>query len=568
MNQIKQHTAQWRAIKKLNLGANDIASLLGVGFNDPSRVIESKIHGTEEGHSPETQKLLDMGNRYEPIVKSLYEQRHGVTITATGLKRYREPWTFITASPDGYCKEHNCLMEFKVRKQLSDKVPMKYWVQMQVQMAVWDIDSCMYCENVIDEVTSDDGTDDGTNDGIRAGYQALPGDPVRYWKLVDYREQMVHRNHQWWESVFDQICSCWNLIEQGRSSGGSGGGSSGGGISTRGRKRKAGEMEDSEAANRAVKRRAYLHDMEKLVQPYMLSNYVRNDPLLDWLNLYGPPDRKDKEVNIFLTLLKNKKHEFSSLVRQYIEQQMGAQLTIYDAAPLPAPLSLVTSVGIELPTVNVTYESVERTKEAIAQKVPIIFNPCFSVNLPDYPYPIGGHADMIVLNKYIGDILGIFVVPDNEDAYTVVSFKYATINLRADQTHLLNNQKQRVYKSQLWLLNRALGELQGWVPDKAYIIGRKYDYVKRGITYRINHAFKSIGTVDFSAGGTDSEYHDSCMDALRWLVSVRSPEAAEWKVENNEQLREELYPNMKNRMLSAGSLGETTADKSLQPGQV
>jgi hypothetical protein len=545
-------------IKQYNLGANDIASLLGVGFSDPSKIIKNKIDGSKEEHDTTTQELLDRGNRFEPVVRNLFQERHGINIQETGLKRHLE-YKFITASPDGYFQNKQGLFgigqfltEFKVRTELSQKIPMKYWVQMQVQMAVWNMPHCVYCENVIAETETPPEQQAPIPIPAPSPAQTPTSIPAQtptptqtltwnkktyYWQLKEYREQVVPRDEAWWESVLPKICGYWNLVESGREQGS---------VSARSRKRKVEQMDQS-AGEEVRKRRKFLEQQEQIIQPYMLSNYFRSDPLLDWLNLHGPPDRRDTEVNFFLTMIRNKNREFNHLVTNYITNRFPQ--SVYNVCPEPFKIASDQASYVELHKLGFTFEAVEQTNAAMERKVPIIFNPCFNVSLPSYPYPFGGRADMIVLNRYIGDLLDIVEVPEGpEDVYTIVNFKYATINLRADKIHLLNNPKQKVYKANLWLLNSALGVQQGYVSAQCYIIGRKYDFTKRGITYRINNAFQGVGTVDFEEGGIDESYDIECRKALEWLQLIRTPEAKCWNPfsPQDECSDGNMFPNMKN----------------------
>lgn len=536
MNKIKQGSHQWERIKRYNFGANDIASLLGVGFNECSKVITDKIDGIQDQPDASTQLLMDRGIRYEPVVRTLFKQRHGVHVDETGLK-FHPTMKYVTASPDGYCKGPlfdigPFLTEFKVKTELSEKIPMKYWVQMQVQMEVWNMPHCVYCENVIVESPI-----------AAPGFSDLTWkDQKYYWQLKEYKETVVARDKEWWASVAPKIDHYWQLVEAGRSR-----------PVTRSssRKRSATQANLDDNVVEVQKRRKF--QLQEHTQPYMLSNYFRDDPLLDWLNIYGPMDRKDKQVNVFLTMIRNKNRQFNQLVTDFITNKYTG--SVCNICPEPFKMGLEgDGEDVELHKLGFTFENVEKTKAAMERKVPIIINPCFSASLPSYSMPFGGRADMIVLNRYLLAFAPYLIQADqaveqeDADKYSIVAVKYATINLRADKIHLLNNPKQKVYKAQLWLLNCALGVQQQYVPERGYFIGRKYDYTKRGVTYRITNAFQAIGTVDFTE--IDGEYNTECRKALEWLEQVRQPIATTWDPfhpEEGSMVPEgALFPNMKN----------------------
>jgi hypothetical protein len=333
MNRIQQHTLQWHTIKQFNLGANDIASLLGVGFSDAVKIVDHKIHGTQDEHDQVTQQLLDRGNRYETVVRDQFQQRHSIKVQETGLKRHSKH-NYITASPDGYfdrfkTQKGDFLLELKVRRELSQKIPMKYWVQMQVQMEVWNIPYCVYCENVVVESPHE----------TKHTHSLQWEGQTYHWQLKEFREQLVARDMTWWKSVFPKISRYWRLVEDGRGRG------QVQTRSTQSRKRTV-EVAGIETGEKELKkRRAFSNDRESIIQPYMLGNYFRDDPLLDWLNLYGPPDRRDTEVNFFLTMIRNKNREFNTLVTNYIIDQFSG--STYNVCPEPFPVDKAQAQYVE-----------------------------------------------------------------------------------------------------------------------------------------------------------------------------------------------------------------------------
>jgi hypothetical protein len=555
MNKIKQHTKRWLKIKSTTIGSGDIASLCQVGFSEPSEIILHKIHGTTDVHDPTTQVLLDHGTRYEPIVRALCSARNNITIIETGLK-YHKSHKFITSSPDGYCAGSKAdlnaglktgqpfLTEFKVRKEISEKIPMKYWIQMQVQMEVWDVSRCLYCENVIkeypDRFTYEKATinqPDHLHGIIDTSNSKLVTDesvPYRYWSFQGYREQVVERDQMWWNSVIDKICGYWALIEQGRSK-----------KNTRASIKRTAHIADLTPEQEVEKRIKYMDNKIELIQPYQLGNYFRDDPLLDWLELYGPVDKKDDSVNPFMTMMRIKNKDFHQCMVSYIEHQFPD--STYNVSPFDALPQRSRDIGLELHKPQITFENLEKTKLAMSKGIPIIFNPCFSVKLESYKYAIGGRADMIVRNDCLGNVLGCdianFELDDVMDKYSIVNFRYATINLRADKCHLLNNSKQKVYKAHMWLLNAALGVQQQCVQERGFILGRKYDFTKRGIKYKINNALEGFGVISFT--DIDETYEQECGQALDWLHDVRTLDAATWNPFQPED-KAEMYPNMKN----------------------
>lgn len=518
MNSIKTGSDQWYSIKRRNFGGNDCASLLGHGFQEPSQVIKHKILGIEDdlSHVARVQK----GLRYEDVVRQRFAQRHGISIRETGLRFHRK-YKWLTASPDGYSPELKALTEFKVREDISvGGIPYKYWIQMQIQMEVWDVNTCYYCENKVREYQS--------LDEYLADYKAGESDILDvsgtkyYWRLLEFREEIIARDSNWFKSVLPTLERSWKLVIAGRST-----------------KKRKNNSDDSDESEEIQKRLKYLDEHQDMLYPYMLTNFIHNDPLLDWLNIYGPEDKKDHDGPSILGFMSRKNREFALHVRQYIKTHL-TDIDYVDLDECELPDEIIDNT--EKPSFS--YEKAEATQSAMDNNVPIIFGAYIKAET-DYGQ-LGGRVDMLIrsdtgilnihsLNKDFNDGEEDSSIDGEENGessstettgwYRVVSFRYATINLTSDGTHLLNNSKQKNYKIQAWFLNYILGQKSA----KSYVIGRRYKS-----THEVsNSSFDTIGTIDFA--DIDKDYNVKGIDALKWLRSIP------------EQIDETtLMPNMKN----------------------
>ena len=451
MNRIKQHSALWRTLKAHYLGANDCASILGYGFQTIDDVINTKVRGKPAVVSPEVQQRMDRGTRFEPVVRQACALRHGINILETGMK-FHKTLSFLTASPDGlfYSSEGEpVLTEFKVLTHLSDgKIPYKYWIQMQIQMAVWGINKCLYCENTVD------------NNG----------------EVTEFYEHLINADARWFDgTVIPAISTVWQ------------------------------DIEDQRRMSRRLKRK--FDDMDGLtfkVKPDMLNNYIRQDPLLDWLNLYGPPDKRDKEISTAYMALSSRRHmEYAVLVQTELSK-MHEHLNI-NTAEVPE-ICLPANIAVMSTTVS-------RTRHAIINRAPVIFNACLAAP------GMEGHADVIVRNDYISLLFPQFQA--DAAGYSVILIKYSNLNLKKDGKSLLSNDKQRGYKAQLWLLNKMLSDMTGAEATCGYLIGRGW------ITAEVKFA-------------EDQELHER---ALNWLSEVREPHMRDINIAGTP----ELFPNMKNQ---------------------
>jgi hypothetical protein len=259
----------------------------------------------------------------------------------------------------------------------------------------------------------------------------------------------------------------------------------------------------------------------------MLSNYVRKEPLLDWLARYGDPSQRDTEYPTEISLLRRKQAQFRSLVRTAISQlAQTREILSVNVDPWPVEALQSQTVAVEPDRLKVTEASVNRTKELIAAKTPIIFNACFRCELEDYPYPVEGVADMLILNKHIDNLFdGEYSFAD-ENLYSVVQCRYASLHLDATGTYLLNSGSQPVYKVETWLLNQLLAETAGQACASAFIVGRKYSWTCQRRQTVVEDCLAHLGVVDFSE--RDLKTVEIGTNALSWIARLRDDEFAEY----------------------------------------
>lgn len=128
--------------------------------------------------------------------------------------------------------------------------------------------------------------------------------------------------------------------------------------------------------------------------------------------------------------------------------------------------------------------------------------------------------------------------------YVVLDVKYKTLHLTSDGNHLRNDGPMKAYKGQLWVYNQAVGEMQGYTPPAAFILGRKWKFVQQSVNYSGNSCLDCLGRIDYT--GCDLKYISNTQDALRWIRLVRE-EGDEWDLNQRPLPRSELYPNMCNK---------------------
>ena len=208
---------------------------------------------------------LHWGQKYEPISVMIYEFLYKTKIEDFGCIQHNK-YKFIGASPDGINANKETdrfgrMLEIKniVNREI-DGIPKKeYWIQMQLQMEVCDLDECDFLETKFVEY---DTYLDFSNDG--SGYKTLnedikgiimyfsnQGKPVYvykpidmvnseeweesmmqkysqlnitwikniYWKLEKISCVLVLRNTKWFNSNVQELSDIWDIIVKERITG-------------------------------------------------------------------------------------------------------------------------------------------------------------------------------------------------------------------------------------------------------------------------------------------------------------------------------------------------------------
>ena len=218
-----------------------------------------------------TSSPLHWGQKYEPLSAQIYESTYNTTIEDFGCIKH-DNYRFLGASPDGINVEpsserYGRLLEIKntVSREI-DGVPKKeYWIQMQLQMEVCNLDECDFLETKFTEYTlhSEFQADsqpnnicvsiDGKTKGIIIHFHTIStGKPMYiykpldiitedectrwcqkiieeyrhkldysfitylYWKLEVNSCVLVVRNKKWFTDNVHELASIWDTIEKER----------------------------------------------------------------------------------------------------------------------------------------------------------------------------------------------------------------------------------------------------------------------------------------------------------------------------------------------------------------
>ena len=236
----------------------------------PPYIPNSNAENSETSYTQvNVNSALHWGQKYEPISVMVYEHLYNTTVGDFGCIQH-DTYCFIGASPDGINIDPNSpiygrMLEIKnpVSREI-DGIPKKeYWVQMQQQMEVCDLDECDFLETKFTEYVNEDEFNkdgeftetavEGNMKGIIMYFSNKNGHPVYkykplhidnhedflvweeqqmdenedtmtwikniYWKLEQISCVLVQRNQKWFH---DNVCAMkelWEIVEKERQTG-------------------------------------------------------------------------------------------------------------------------------------------------------------------------------------------------------------------------------------------------------------------------------------------------------------------------------------------------------------
>ena len=259
-----QRSDEWYKIRENLLTASSLADALGKGhFKTRDDLLISKTSDKKDVFSKASRDIMQWGVMYEQVATEFYEYLNGVKIVEFGLIPHPKLSVF-GASPDGICDVgspggfESRMLEIKCppRRQFTHEVPKHYWMQMQGQLEVCDLDECDFLQVKLEEYSCvrDYEKDCLFEDGIVRGVTTdrLPKGLVleyekdnnyeylyspwmsslngilnwkklketemnltfkeRWWKITRYECTLVRRDKEWWLSVMPGIIKFWSDV--------------------------------------------------------------------------------------------------------------------------------------------------------------------------------------------------------------------------------------------------------------------------------------------------------------------------------------------------------------------
>jgi len=263
--QPEQRTTEWYEFRYKHLTASNIWKTF-ISESSRNQLIFEKCQPLNtakysSGHvSLETP--MHWGQKYEPLSVMLYESLYKTKVSDFGCIPHKTI-EFLAASPDGINTDKSSLrygrmLEIKniVNREINGNPKMEYWVQMQLQMEVCDLNGCDFLETRFNEyidITEFENDKVSEHKGIIMLFMNGNGQPIYeyaplgivnhnedmekwqedimekhnhltwikniYWKLDQVSCVLVLRNKLWFSSALKELKEIWNIIEEEKVSG-------------------------------------------------------------------------------------------------------------------------------------------------------------------------------------------------------------------------------------------------------------------------------------------------------------------------------------------------------------
>ncbi|AET72977.1 hypothetical protein PGAG_00088 [Phaeocystis globosa virus 12T] len=261
--QPEQRTDEWYIFRNSTLTASNIWKVFGTEASQSQLILEKcEPMNINKFKVTNTNSPMHWGQKFEPVSNMYYEYINNTTVTEFGCIPHPE-FSYIAASPDGIVCDRNSplygrMIEIKnvVSRVITGISKKEYWVQMQLQMEVCDLNECDFLETKFLEYdTQEDYENDNEIEykGVMLQYlkdeapyyvyapfmltdlnsaeykkwyeeQEIANKDMEliktiYWKLVKISCVLVLRNKIWFKKIQPMVEVFWNKLVDERETG-------------------------------------------------------------------------------------------------------------------------------------------------------------------------------------------------------------------------------------------------------------------------------------------------------------------------------------------------------------
>ena len=286
-----------------------------------------------------------------------------------------------------------------------------------------------------------------------------------------------------------------------------------------------GALTNDDAGNSAIPQSQ--DDWDDWVSASSTRNHVLDATLIDWLDCHGEAkgyardgeESLDERTN-FRTFIFRKGNDFEAAVLDHLRTLADVHTVEGSGGGYEARRDLAVA--------EATFAAMERGEEIIYQGT-----------LRDAETRTHGSPDFLVRSDVLRELFPSSLTADETQVpapdlgggdwhYRVVDSKFATLHLAAGG-EAGNAGSSAAFKVQLYIYNRALGRLQGYLPPTSFLLGRGWEQTSKGETTRVLDAMDRLALVTHaSASRARGRLEDEANAAIEWLRRMRH-EGGAWQ---------------------------------------
>ena len=285
-------------------------------------------------------------------------------------------------------------------------------------------------------------------------------------------------------------------------------------------------------------------DITIWVSGSQITNYLLNDPIIDWLNLYySKYGLNDKMILRSHKIKKVYNNNINNNINNLLSNGILFEDKIYN--------DLLNKFGDDCVYITNTKNKVNdddynKTLDHINKQTPIILQ----AYLKSDKLKLKGIIDILVRSDYINKLTKKPVLSNDEIYcnnklyYLVIDIKWSHMTLCVDGKTIRNDGRFKAYKGQLLIYNLILSEIQNYMPRYTFIMPKSWNIDKKDFETEGYSCYDRLGYIDYL--DRDSNYIEETIKGINWIRNVR----------NNGYYWSPLYPHIKEMYCNASNTND------------
>jgi len=200
--QAEQRSDEWYVFRRSTLTASNIYKIFQSDYSQSQLIIEkSEPIDVNKFKVTNLNSPLHWGQKYEPVSLLYYEHINNTKVSQFGCIPHAK-YSYIAASPDGIiCDEsselYGRMIEIKnvVSREINSIPKMEYWIQMQLQMEVCNLNECDFLETKFTEYLSEkEYLEDVSSSCYRGFIMQFYDNGEVYYEYPPFKLNAIHSN--------------------------------------------------------------------------------------------------------------------------------------------------------------------------------------------------------------------------------------------------------------------------------------------------------------------------------------------------------------------------------------